>query len=164
MAKPSLTRLPRDQKETRAGEDCGLLVCDGGRAQLRLRVGRFFLGDTPKSSVILGNLKTVSDGAAVICCRGYPVHYYLQSRQQLWLKAEPNRTNLAWCSLSTVPASSRTFLQITSKYTGNLHSQCHLPSPFPTYSHRLKFYSCTACDNRSIQGEGRFGLPWWSGG
>ena len=97
MAKPSLTRLPRDQKETRAGEDCGLLECDGGRAQLRLRVGRFFSGDTPKSSVILGNLKTVSDGAAVICCRGYPVHYYLQSRQQLWLKAEPNRTNLAWC-------------------------------------------------------------------
>lgn len=164
MAKPSLIRLARDQKQTRAGEHCGLLVCDGGRAQLRLRVGRFFPGDTPKPSVILDNLKTVSGGAAVICCRGYPVHFQLHSRQQLWLKAEPHRTKLARCRSFHSARLQQDIWQITSKYTGNLHPQCHLPSPFPTYSHRLKFYSCTACDDRSIKGKGRLGLPWWSGG
>lgn len=62
---PNHPSLPREKIETRAGEDCGLLGYrgggrGGGRAQLRLRVGRFFPGDTPKSSVIWGDPKDCS--------------------------------------------------------------------------------------------------------
>ena len=109
MAKPSLIRLARDQKQTRAGEHCGLLVCDGGRAQLRLRVGRFFPGDTPKPSVILDNLKTVSGGAVLSVAEGIRFTSSYTAASSCGWRLSHTEPSWLGAGLSTVPASSRTF-------------------------------------------------------
>lgn len=57
-------------------------VCVGGQGgaggkyiagDLKKKVGRFFLGNTPEGSAILGDFKTVSDNMAItgICCKVY---------------------------------------------------------------------------------------------
>lgn len=121
--------LPREKTERSWGGVWAVASMRGEVHGWRLRAGRFFLGDTPKSSVILGDPKD----------RFRWCGYYML--QRIWgslLATEPawrlNQTESIWflAGLSTVPASSKTLLQIVSRYMGNLHSQCHLPFCFRT--------------------------------